>query len=272
MKTAALSGRTRLLWQQAAILFPGRKVGKCLLAAFIFACGTFPASAQLSREVELYHWVDFPIEAPRAATGLAKWDIEGSCVWTHDSGAIRRTSLLWYSGSGDTYIYRFGGSFEGRWTGVTSSPVAALDGLKLTVEVTRSNNPRRIGWSGQRSEEPTAWAHQKGADGELVRCTPILIMMPGVQGWFNDPARMRAFVAEFNDNHGFNGGHIPTIGRGWFEVDSTDSLRTAPVAPDVRTFAALEAAASEWSERGDWLHLWMWGKGNNGDFSNLPGG
>ena len=135
-----------------------------------------------------------------------------------------------------------------------------------------SSNPKRIGWSGQRPEEPTAWAHQRGPDGELVKCTPILIMMPGVQVWFNDPARMRAFVAEFNDNHGFNGGHIATIGRGWFEVDSTDSLRTAPAAPDVRTFAALEAAASEWSERGGWLHLWMWGKGDNGDFSNLPGG
>ena len=46
-------------------------------------------------------------------------------------------------------------------------------------------------------------------------------------------------------------------------------LRTAP---DVRTFAALEAVASEWSERGGWLHLWMWGKGDSGDFSNLPGG
>jgi hypothetical protein len=63
-----------------------------------------------------------------------------------------------------------------------------------------------------------------------------------------------------------------TIGRGWFEVDSTGGLRTAPAAPDVRTFAALEAAASEWSERGGWLHLWMWGKGSSGDFSNLPGG
>ena len=71
---------------------------------------------------------------------------------------------------------------------------------------------------------------------------------------------------------GFSGGHIPTIGRGWFEVDSTDSLRSAPVVPDVRTFAALEAAASEWSERGGWLHLWMWGKGDHGDFSHLPGG
>ena len=45
-------------------------------------------------------------------------------------------------------------------------------------------------------------------NGKLVRCTPILIMMPGVQGWFSDPARMRAFVAEFNENHGFNGGDI----------------------------------------------------------------
>ena len=40
----------------------------------------------------------------------------------------------------------------------------------------------------------------------------------------------------------------------------------------VKTFAALEAAASEWSERGGWMHLWMWGKGSDGDFTHLPGG
>jgi len=226
----------------------------------------------LSKEVELYGWVDFPIEAPAAADGIAKWDVEGSCVWTHESSGVQRTSLLWYCGSGDTYVYRFGGSLQGRWRGLTRSPVAALDGLELTVDVTPSRNPSRIGWSGQRSDEPTAWAHQKGPDGELVKCTPILIMMPDVHRWHDDPAGMRAFVAEFNDNHGFNGGHISTIGRNWFEIGSTGSLRTAPAVPDVRTFAALEAAVSEWSQRGGWLHLWMWGKGSAGDFANLPGG
>ena len=243
-----------------------------LLAVSALVCGTLLASAQFSKEVELYHWVDFPIEAPGTATGIDKWDVDGSCIWTHESGAGRRTSLLWYSGSGDTYVFRFGASFPGRWTGKTSSPVAALHGRQLTVEVTPSTNPNRIGWSGQRAGEPTAWAHQKGPNGELARCTPILIMMPDVRRWHDDLGGMRAFVAEFNDHHGFNGGHIATIGSGWFEVRSTGELRTGPAAPDVKTFAALEAAATEWSERGGWLHLWMWGKGGSGDFSNLPGG
>ncbi len=226
----------------------------------------------LSKQVELYHWVDFPVEAPGAAVGVAKWDVEGSCVWVHADSGARRTSLLWYSGSDDTYVYRFGGSLQGRWTGVTSSPTAALDGLQLTVDVMPSSNPKRVGWSGRRRDEPTAWAHQKGPEGELVKRTPILIMMPDVHRWHDDPASMRAFVAEFSDNHGFNGGHISTIGRSWFDAGSTGSLHTAPATPDVRTFAALEVAASEWSERGGWLHLWMWGKGDSGDFSNLPGG
>jgi hypothetical protein len=132
-------------------------------------------AAQLSSQVELYHWADFPVEAPGAATGIAKWDVEGSCLWTHEDGAAQRTSLLWYSGSGDTYVYRFGGSLPGRWTGVTSSRVAALDGLKLTVQVTPSSNPKRTGWSGQRPDEPTAWAHQQGPEGTLVKCTPIQV-------------------------------------------------------------------------------------------------
>jgi hypothetical protein len=120
-----------------------------LLAGILLASGTLSASAQWSQQVELYHWVDFPIEAPGAADGIDKWDVEGSCVWTHESGAVRRTSLLWYSGSKDTYVYRFGGSLPGRWTGTTRSPVAALDGLELTVHVVPSSNPDRIGWSGQ---------------------------------------------------------------------------------------------------------------------------
>lgn len=229
-------------------------------------------SAPLTKQVELYGWVDFPVEAPEAATGIGKWDVEGSCSWVHENGVTRRTSLLWYSGSGDSYVYRFGGSLPGRWIGTTRSPVAALDGLKLTVHVTPSSNPNRTGWSGPLSATPTAWAHQKGPDGTLVPRTPILIMMPDVQRWHDDLGALRAFIADFNDHHGFNGGHISTIGRGWFEADSTDSLRTAPPAPDVRTFAALEAAAREWSERGGWLHIWMWGKGIEGDSANLPGG
>lgn len=74
----------------------------CLLAGTIVVCGRLSASTQLSEAVELYRWVDFPIEAPGAADGIAKWDMEGSCVWTHENGVARRTSLLWYSGSGDT--------------------------------------------------------------------------------------------------------------------------------------------------------------------------
>ena len=245
MKTFTPFDRTRTVGQQAGTLPPGMTGGRCLLAAFILACGPLPGAAQLPRQVELYHWVDFPVDAPGSATGVAQWDVEGPCVWTHEGSAAERTSLLWYSGSGHTYVYRFGSLFEGRWTGVTSSPVEALDGLQLTVEVVRCSNPKRIGWSGQLPEEPTAWAHQRGSDGELVKCTPILIMMPGVHAWLNDLPRMRAEVAEFNDNHGFNGGHLSTIGRSWFEVGSTGILRAAPPTPDVRTFAALEAVTSE---------------------------
>jgi len=232
--------------------------------------GTLFASS--SKQVELYHWIDFSVEAPGAATGIGRWDVEGSCAWVHQDRVTRRTSLLWYSGSGDTYIYRFGASLPGRWTGLTRSPVAALDGLEFTVDVIPSSNPNRIGWSGQLPGKPSAWAHQQGPEGKLVQHTPILIMMPDVQRWHDDLGAMRAFITEFNDHHGFNGGHISTIGRGWFEASSTGNLDAAPAAPDVRTFAALEAAAAAWSERGGWLHLWMWGKSGSGDFSRLPGG
>jgi len=50
-----------------------------LLAGIFLASGTLSASAQWSHQVELYHWVDFPVEARGAADGFAKWDVEGSC-------------------------------------------------------------------------------------------------------------------------------------------------------------------------------------------------
>ncbi|MEX2671407.1 MAG: hypothetical protein WD294_04770, partial [Phycisphaeraceae bacterium] len=242
------------------------------LAIVALACNTVSASAdERAEEVELYHWVDFMVDAPDAASGIEKWDVEGSCVWTHEDGATQRTSLVWYSGEGDAYVFRFGASLPGRWSGTTSSPVEALDGLDLAVEVGPSSNPARTGWSGQIPDEPKAWARQAGPEGELARRTPILIMMPDVDQFHDDHDSMRAFVAEFHETHGFNGGHISTIGRSWFEVGSSGGLGDAPPTPDVRTFEALEAAASAWSERGGWLHIWMWGK-NDGDFANLPGG
>jgi hypothetical protein len=262
-----------------------------LFAAAVGLCEPFTVVGQVAKSLELYQWCDFPVDAPGAASGVARWDVEGCCEWTHESGTIQRKSLIWYSGSNHTYVYRFGASLQGRWTGKTTSPVTALNSLQLNVTVGPSRNPNRIGWSGQLRDEPTAWAHQKGAEGKLVKRTPVLIMMPDVQRWHDDLGRMRSFVNEFNENHGFNGGHISTIGRGWFDIDhgfngghistigrgwfdiaSNEDLRAAPPAPDVRTFAALEAVASEWSERGGWLHLWMWGKGNTADFSKLPGG
>src|SRR5688572_6560409 len=118
-----------------------------LWVAIISLCATFNVSGQLAKTVELYHWCDFQVDVPKAASGVAKWDVEGSCLWTHESGTVRRTSLVWYSGSNNTYIYRFGASLPGRWTGKTTSSVAALNGLQLTVTVGPSRNPNRIGWS-----------------------------------------------------------------------------------------------------------------------------
>ena len=156
MKTATVFDRTSTLHQIVTPLVAGMIVGKRMLAILILFCASSSAFAQLSKTVELYHWVDFSIEAPEAATGSARWDVEGSCVWTHEDGANRRTSLIWYSGSADTYVYRFGGALQGLWTGVTHSPVASLNDLELSVTVTPSSNPKRIGWSGQRLEEPAA--------------------------------------------------------------------------------------------------------------------
>jgi hypothetical protein len=168
-------------------------------------------------------------------------------------------------------VFRFGASLQGRWTGRTKSPHAALNGLEFVVQVGPSSNPARIGWSGPMAEKPNAWAHQHGPGGKLRRRTPVLVMMPDVRRWHSDLPTMRRFVREFRESHGFNGGHISTIGQSWFDADAESPLEEAGEFPDVRTFAALEAAASEWAGRGGWLHVWMWGK-REGDFSKLPGG
>ena len=83
MKNSIFLNLTQALGQKAFAPFPCAGEAKCLVIGFVFACSTLPASAQLSKEVELYHWVDFSIEAPEGAAGLAKWDAEGSYIWTH---------------------------------------------------------------------------------------------------------------------------------------------------------------------------------------------
>ena len=62
MKTSTLFNRTQALWQKAIALVSGIEINRYFLVGFIFACLTLPASARLSKEVELYHWVDFSIE------------------------------------------------------------------------------------------------------------------------------------------------------------------------------------------------------------------
>ena len=95
-------------------------------------------------------------------------------------------------------------------------------------------------------------------------------MMPDVHSWYDNLDSLQSFIAEFNENHGFNGGNIATIGTAWFEAGPRSDMSEVPASPAVETFEALEAAASEWSERGGWLHLWMWGKRQ--DFNELPDG
>ena len=130
---------------------------KPLLRSLAFALlASVSLSAKESRTVELYRWVDFAIQAPGAASGFAKWDLKGTCEWTHQDAPSRRSSLLWYSGAGDTYVYRFGAPLPGRWTGRTRSPIAAFDGLEFEVIVGPSTNPNRIGWSGQIAADPGA--------------------------------------------------------------------------------------------------------------------
>jgi hypothetical protein len=94
MKRSVFLNRAGALWHKPFAAFRCTEEAKRFLVVFFFACSTLPASAQFSKKVELYHWVDFSIEAPRAATGIAKWDVEGSCIWTHENGAVKRRSLL----------------------------------------------------------------------------------------------------------------------------------------------------------------------------------
>lgn len=93
-----------------------RKVSWLLVGCLVIS-GSAPALAQMEKEVELYHWVDFDFNAPAAASGMDKWDVEGSCTWTHESGSEQRTSLVWYSGSSDRLriILAIEGAWEVGW-------------------------------------------------------------------------------------------------------------------------------------------------------------
>jgi hypothetical protein len=223
-------------------------------------------------EVEQYRWYDFEINATGIGGNL--FDAEANVTWTHENTATSLNGSVFYNGSGDTFIFRFGAELQGEWTGNTTSNISGLNGLNFLVNVTEPSNGSRTGWSGQIEDEPTAWARQSGPNATLTKRTPILVMwdQPGI--YYNDLQKMRDNISEFLDEHGFNGVHFG-VNAGWFNVTLLNESDVPPSAtePDIQTFVVLEELLKEVVDRGGWVHIWMWGQNySNTTAKNLDNG
>lgn len=229
--------------------------------------------------VELYHWHDFYVNAPTAVGNL--FDIEADIDWTHEDAVTVRESQCFYSGTGTTFVFRFGAEKAGKWTGVTTSAQPELDGLTFHTAVTPLLNPVRSGYHVFDAANPTWWKQQQGANGDEVRIAPRLTMWDHPRILKDKNAEEIATdVALFADTYGFTGAHVAGPARNWFDLDFEPvagdwdfSSLSSDATPDVRTFGLLEQLIDLWCSKGGHVHFWLWADAQrDGASTDLPGG
>ncbi len=230
--------------------------GTSLLLVFCLSPLASPAQAALpDREGQLNEpYLEWDIKY-RDASGN-KFDVVAWAVFTHESGETKR-SLMFYSGSGDTWRFRFTGTRTGTWRLVTSGP-GSLGGQTAMVSV----KPNPAARQGFLTTEGTRWVWL-GTGEEHV---PQLVMSKDFPAYWTargvDTAKIDEEIREFIAETGFTGFHKAGVAATWFDItrDSRDTRSAGPKAhPDPRSFEVIEAFLVRAYRAGASTHIWQWG-------------
>lgn len=201
-------------------------------------------------------YLEWGLEYPQAQGN--RFDVIATAVFEHSSGETKR-SLMFYSGVGDTWKFRFTGTEVGEWTVSTTGP-GPLDGRRGTVTIVENPDPTARGFI-------KAFGNKWGWEGTGKVFVPQLAMVGAPSCFLRDgrvdTQKIDRVISGFLVRHGFSGLHVTVAGQ-WYDVDqgvtlSSDSSALEDSCPDVRTFGVLEALIGRLYERGDMVHLWMWG-------------
>jgi hypothetical protein len=146
-----------------------------------------------------------------------KFDVVAKATFTHTTGEMRE-SLMFYSGQGNIWKFRFTGTRIGEWTIETSGP-GSLGGYKGKVIIKENPGPNVHGFLKAIGDK---WGWQ--GTGEAF--VPQLVMAKSSEDcWDDENERVRTEKIDndihvFVHEHGFTGLHLPE-GRGrWFDIHS----------------------------------------------------
>ena len=201
------------------------------------------------------------------------FDIRAQVIFTHESDRETRRTETFYDGK-DSWKFRFTATRPGKWTFVTRSSDADLDGHTGTVMVEKTQAADSRGFL---THQGNRFALQAGDSSELVGYRFAVYMngkkFPCFGGslkdkpWWQSPlfafkndAHLEAYLADAK-NHGFE---IIFLLPGFPHVWARHSDAADGKNPRIETFEVLEKAITEAHSRGMRVHLWMWGDAQRG--------
>lgn len=194
------------------------------------------------------------------------FDLVAEATFVHESGA-RHTTPMFYAGDG-VWRFRFSGTRLGSWRFETTSEVPELSGYTGSVTVIAQPDPL-LARGFLTDRYAPAWAWENGQ-----AFIPRLVMYRTPAFFYNQPDKIARDLALWFDDHGFNGLHVMVFSA-WFDINASEGYqgslgawddiagdRNDPnLAPDPRTFEALEQLITAAYAAGGLVHLWMWGGG-----------
>ncbi len=228
------------------------------LAAALALCVASRALAQSpDRTGSLFSpYLEWKLE--HAAHSGNPFDVQGTAVFTHAASGETRTTGMFYDG-GVTWKVRFSGTRTGKWTFITRSPVAALNGKTGSVVIAGPVQGKAVR-GFVTSVDGNRWAWQTGESADAVQpFVPQLVMARDLPA-YRETAKVDADIQRWLVDHGFNGIHVAPLCR-WFDVEqiSADKIAAADPNPDPRTFEILEQLITRFHRAGGLVHLWAWG-------------
>jgi hypothetical protein len=186
------------------------------------------------------------------------FDVQAAAVFTHAASGERRTTGMFYDGDG-TWKFRFSGTRTGKWTFVTRSSAAALNGKTGSVVIAGPVGGKVV-HGFVTSVDGNRWGWQTGESADDIEpFVPQLVMARDLSA-YRDTAKIDGDIQRWLVDHGFNGIHVAPLCR-WFDLEqiSADKIPAADPNPDPRTFEILEQLITRFHREGGLVHIWAWG-------------
>jgi len=200
------------------------------------------------------------------------FDVVASATFTHEDTGATHTTEMFYAGT-NTWAFRFTGDRLGRWSFITRSVDADLDGHRGNVTVAGNSDPgiqgflthvgNRFAIQCRDAEDLRGFLFNVYMNGHLVDYTDLpKLADPAVADGLMRDARHNGFDIVFL-----------ILNHNWLRLGTARHDQHNSVSPDLRTFDILDGLITQAHERGMRWHFWAWGdESRRWTPIGLPGG